>query len=306
MAAEVTQQLLNWLVLGSIYALLAIGFSLLFGVINVIHFSHGDVALLGPFAALAVMPVVGSLFAGSGAATVLFVSMMAAIFIIGVLGIAIERVVIRPLRDAPAMMPLVATVALGILLRELIRGFFPEGSNPQAFSMPLSDTAFSLGAVAVSWFVVVELTTTAALIGGLFFFLKKTPMGVRIRAVSQDREAARLMGVRSNRIFQSTFFIASASGAIAGLFYAGNVGAARFDFGILAGLMGFSAAVVGGLGSIFGAVVGGLLIAGAEVLAQALVPDGAAYRQVFAFLMVILFLLFRPEGLLGKVVVEKV
>ncbi len=306
MAAELTQQLLNWLVLGSIYALLAIGFSLLFGVINVIHFSHGDVSLMGPFAALAVVPAVGSLFGNSGTVTALLMSMMVAILIIGVLGIVIERVVIRPLRDAPAMMPLVATVALGILLRELIRRFYPEGSNPQAFSMPFSGSAFSLGEVSVSWFTVVVLATTGALLAGLFFFLKKTPTGVRIRAVSQDREAARLMGVRSNRVFQSSFFIASASGAIAGLFYAGNVGAARFDFGILAGLMGFSAAVVGGLGSIFGAVVGGLLIAAAEVLAQAFVPDGAAYRQVFAFMMVIIFLLFRPEGLLGKVVVEKV
>ncbi|RJF91801.1 branched-chain amino acid ABC transporter permease [Noviherbaspirillum saxi] len=306
MAAEVIQQLLNWLVLGSIYALLAIGFSLLFGVINVIHFSHGDVSLIGPFVALAIVPALGSAFGPGGSVSALLMSMLAAIFIIGILGVVIERIVIRPLRDAPAMMPLVATVALGIFLREAIRRFYPQGSNPQAFSMPFSAPAFSLGEVAVSWFSVIVLATTATLLAGLFFFLKKTPMGVRIRAVSQDREAARLMGVRSNRVFQSSFFIASASGAIAGLFYAGNVGATRFDFGILAGLMGFSAAVVGGLGSIFGAVVGGLLIAGAEVLAQALVPDGAAYRQVFAFMMVIVFLLFRPEGLLGKVVVEKV
>ena len=306
MAAELTQQLLNWLVLGCVYALLAIGFSLLFGVVNVIHFSHGDVSLMAPFIALAVIPIVEPLFAHSGAAIALTMAMIVAILVIGLLGILIEHIVIRPLRGAPAMMPLVATVALGILLRELIRRFYPEGSSPHAFSMPFTGSAFSIGEVMVSWFVVVELSITAALLAGLFFLLKKTAIGVRIRAVSQDREAARLMGVRSDRVFKATFFIASASGAIAGLFYAGNVGATRFDFGILAGLMGFSAAVVGGLGSIFGAVVGGLLIAGAETIAQSVIPDGAAYRQVVAFLLVIIFLLFKPEGLLGKVVVEKV
>ncbi|WP_119460206.1 branched-chain amino acid ABC transporter permease [Rhodospirillaceae bacterium SYSU D60014] len=306
MSEEILQQLINWIALGSIYALLAVGFSLLFGVLGVIHFSHGDISLVAPFVALAILQTALASLSWFGGAADLVLACLIAIAAVGVLGIAIDRFVLRAFRDKPAMMALVTTVALGIVIRELIRHLFPQGGNPHAFPTPLAEPAFALGNVVVSWFTVLDVASATAVLLVLSILLRKTGVGVRIRAVSQDREAARLMGIDANAVFRNTFFIASATGALAGLLYASYVGVTRFDFGILAGLMGFSAAVIGGLGSIPGAVIGGLLLAGVETFAQAAIENGTAYRQVFAFLLVIAFLVFRPAGLFGRTVTEKV
>lgn len=302
----VLQQLLNWLALGCIYALLAIGFSLLFGVLNLVHFSHGDVSLVAPFVALAsVQILLGTPIAGAGFPTLLAGGLLA-IAAVACLGILLERIVIRPFLDSPALMTLVATVALGIVVRELIRHLYPEGSNPHFFPNPLAFPAFAIGRVNVTWFALANILTTTVLLSLLFLFLHRTPLGLRIRAVSQDREAARLFGIRPDRIFAVTFAIAAGSGAVAGLFFAAHMGVTRFDFGVQAGLMGFSAAVIGGLGSMAGAILGGLILAGLETFVQAAVPDGTAYRIVFAFTLVIAVLVFRPAGLLGRPVVPKV
>ncbi len=300
---EVAQQLINWLALGSIYALLAVGFSLLFGVLNVIQFSHGDVALTAPFIAMAVMTaLLGVTLPGVG----LVLGVVVSIFAVGALGVVLERVLIRRFRTAPAMMALVATVALGIVLRELIRLIYPQGSNPHAFPPLFEGVAATIAGATLPWLVVAMLATTVLLVAALTLFLSKTRTGVRIRAVSQDLEMARMLGINPNRIFQITFFIASATGAVAGLFFAAYVGLIRFDFGIIAGLLGFSAAVIGGLGNMTGAIVGSLLLAALDTLVQAAVPDGATYRLVVAFVLVILVLVFRPAGLFGRAATEKV
>lgn len=300
---EVAQQLINWLALGSIYALLAVGFSLLFGVLNVIQFSHGDVALTAPFIAMAVMTaLLGVTLPGVG----LVLGVVVSIFAVGALGVVLERVLIRRFRTAPAMMALVATVALGIVLRELIRLIYPQGSNPHAFPPLFEGVATTIAGATVPWLVVAMLATTVLLVAALTLFLSKSQTGVRIRAVSQDLEMARLLGINPNRIFQITFFIASATGAVAGLFFAAYVGLIRFDFGIIAGLLGFSAAVIGGLGNMTGAIVGSLILAALDTLVQAAVPDGATYRLVVAFVLVILVLVFRPAGLFGRAATEKV
>jgi len=300
---EVAQQLINWLALGSIYALLAVGFSLLFGVLNVIQFSHGDVALTAPFIAMAVMTaLLGVTLPGAG----LVLGVVVSIFAVGALGVVLERMLIRRFRTAPAMMALVATVALGIVLRELIRLIYPQGSNPHAFPPLFEGVAVTIAGATLPWLVVAMLATTVLLVAALTLFLSKTRTGVRIRAVSQDLEMARLLGINPNRIFQITFFIASATGAVAGLFFAAYVGLIRFDFGIIAGLLGFSAAVIGGLGNMTGAIVGSLLLAALDTLVQAAVPDGATYRLVVAFVLVILVLVFRPAGLFGRAATEKV
>lgn len=303
MTELLVQQGINWITLGSIYALLAIGFSLLFGVLNVIHFSHGDVSLTAPFVALAVVQVAAASL-GPGAA--LLFAAVCAVLGAGMLGMALDKVVIRRFRDAPAMMALVATVALGIVIRELIRHLYPQGSNPHAFPRLVSGMAFEVGGVAVSWFTILVTSLTVALVALLYVFLYHSPLGLRIRAASQDRIVARLFGIRDDRVFRATFFIASAIGAVAGLLFASYAGVTRFDFGVLAGLLGFSAAVIGGLGSMPGAILGGLIIAGIETLAQTFIPGGAAYRLVFVFMLVIAVLVFRPAGLLGRTVMEKV
>jgi branched-subunit amino acid ABC-type transport system permease component len=299
---QVAQQLINWLALASIYALLAIGFSLLFGVLNVIQFSHGDVALTAPFIAMGVVIAVVSMIPGAA----LVVGVIVSIPAVGILGILIDRFLIRRIRTGPPMMALVATVALGIVLRELIRVLYPEGSNPHAFPSIVEGAVGTVAGASLPWLVVVMIGVTILLVVLLVAFLSYTPVGVRIRAVSQDIEMARLVGIDPNYIFQVTFFIASATGAVAGLFFASYVGIIRFDFGIIAGLLGFSAAVIGGLGSMAGAIVGSVILAALDTLVQAVVLDGASYRLVVAFLLVILVLVFRPSGLFGRVVVEKV
>lgn len=304
--AEIAQQLVNWIALGSIYSLLAVGFSLLFGVLGVIHFSHGDVSLLGPFIALALLQSLLAVMGASYGQTELLIAAVIAIAVVGCIGVAVDKIVLRHFRDRPALMALVVTVALGVVIRELIRHLFPEGSNPHAFPAPFPGPAFYLFGITVTWFTASVVAFAAIALGLLYGVLHRTGIGVRIRAVSQDREAARMMGIDADAVFRNTFFLASATGCLAGLLFAAHVGVTRFDFGILAGLMGFSAAVVGGLGSVAGAVIGGFLLAAIETLAQATIPDGTAYRQVFAFLVVIGFLVFRPTGLMGRRTIEKV
>ena len=295
---QVVQQIINWLALGSTYALLAIGFSLLFGVLNVIQFSHGDVALTTPFVAMAAVAILPA--AGLG------VAILVAIVLVGGLGVVLERLAVRRFRTATPMMALVATVALGIVIRELIRLLYPDGSNPHPFPRLFEGNALTIAGVPVSWLVVVMLVTSSLLVAGLTYFLLATPMGMRIRAVSQDLDMARLLGIDPNRVFRVTFFVASATGAVGGIFFASYIGLMRFDLGIIIGLLGFSAAVIGGLGNMTGAILGSMLLAGLDTLAQAVIPDGAQYRLVVAFTLVIVVLVFRPTGLLGRTAIEKV
>ena len=304
MDSLLVQHVMNWLVLGSIYSLIAIGFSLLFGLLNVIHFSHGDVSMIAPFIALATLQVIMATAGFSGGVAILL-AVLAAGLVTGLAGIAADKLVIRRFRASPAMMALVATVALGTVVRELIRAIYPQGSNPKAFPA-IIDGALDLGGQRLPLQPVAIIVISAAVVGLMYVLMQRSPIGTRIRAVAEDRDTARLMGIFPERIFAFTFFIASAVGALGALFFAANVGVVRFDFGVQLGLIGFSAAVIGGLGSMTGAILGALAIAGIESLVQANIPDGASYRLVFVFLLVIVMLCLRPSGLLGKPVMEKV
>lgn len=305
MTELVVQQVLNWLTLGSIYALIAVGFSLLFGVLNIIHFSHGDVSLTSPFIALALMQSLGAALGAPTSFGTFALAALLAIILTGLLGVVLDILVIQRFRNAPAMMALVATVALGIVLREIIRNGFPNGSNPHPFPR-IASGSFNVGGFVIPTFDVAAMLAAVLAVAALFFVLGNTRLGLHIKAVSQDRDAARLMAISPSWIFRVTFFIASAVGAIGGLFFSSYAGMARFDFSIEVGLIGFSAAVVGGLGSMPGAIIGSLLIAGLDTLVQAVVANGASYRLVFVFLLVIGVLVFRPSGLLGRTAVEKV
>ncbi|MFD1329180.1 branched-chain amino acid ABC transporter permease [Mycoplana ramosa] len=305
MDALVAQHLLNWLVLASIYTLLALGFSLLFGVLDVIHFSHGDVAMVAPFVALVAVQAIATAAAPLGAPAALLLAVLLSMVAIGLLGILLDWLVIRRFRAAPAMMALVATVALGTVIREMIRTFYPQGSNPKPFPA-IATGSFQIGDLVVPHFSLIVVGVSVAMVVMLFALLTHTSVGTRIRAVAEDRNIARLMAIRPNQIFAITFFIASAVGAIGAVFFVSHAGVVRFDFGVQLGLIGFSAAVIGGLGSMQGAILGSLLIAGVDVLVQIGVPDGASYRLVFMFVLTILVLVLKPSGLLGKPVFEKV
>lgn len=305
MDALVAQHLLNWLVLGSIYTLVALGFSLLFGVLDVIHFSHGDVSMVAPFVALAVIQAVTVTLVPDGGAATLVLAILAATLVVGLFGVLLDWLVIRRFRAAPAMMALVATVALGTVVRELIRTLYPQGSNPKPFPA-LTTEVIRLGEVVIPVFSLIVIFVSVATVAALFWLLNRTPVGLRIRAVAEDRAVARLMAIRPDRIFAITFFIASAIGAVGAVFFASHAGVVRFDFGVQLGLIGFSAAVIGGLGSMQGAILGSLLIAGVDMVVQMVIPNGASYRLVFIFALVILVLVLKPSGVLGKPVFEKV
>ncbi|MCB2093780.1 MAG: branched-chain amino acid ABC transporter permease [Rhodobacteraceae bacterium] len=305
MDAFVMQNLMNWLVLSSIYALVALGFSLLFGVLNVIHFSHGDVSIVAPFVVLATVQALIATAFPAATPGALVLACAAAIVVVGLIGVLADWLVIRRFRNAPAMMALVATVALGTVIRELIRMIYPQGSNPKPFPN-LIETRLMIGDLTVPVFSLFVIAVSVLMMIVLYVVMRHTPLGMRIRAVAEDRNIARLMAISPSRIYAATFFIASAVGAIGGIFYASYAGVVRFDFGIQLGLIGFSAAVIGGLGSMQGAILGSLLIAGIDTLVQATMAEGASYRLVFAFLLVIFVLVLKPSGILGRTVMEKV
>jgi branched-chain amino acid transport system permease protein len=305
---EIIQQLINALLLGCTYTLIAIGFSLFFGALNVVHFSHGDICILGAFVTL-ILYALGKLL---GIFVILPQSISIPLMIIlammltGLLGVFFERVVIKPFRYAPLLMVLVATVALGIVIREAVRLSFPHGSNPQIFPRILPQKSFQWGGVLLRVDSLIIFGTTLLLIFMMFLFIKRTKMGAAIRAISQDGEAAMMMGINMDVTVAATFLIGSALGAVAGILIGAYNNIIRFDMGLMGGVKGFSAAVVGGLGNVYGAIIGGLILGLVETFAAAFIPGGTPYTDVFAFLVVIFFLVFRPSGIMGEKVYEKV
>ncbi|MDI7260055.1 MAG: branched-chain amino acid ABC transporter permease [Thermodesulfobacteriota bacterium] len=306
--AEIFQQLINALLLGCTYTLIAIGFNLFFGALNVVHFSHGDVCILGAFMTLILYGLAKLFGLLTFIPAFLFVPLLIlmAMVLTGLIGTFFERVVIKPFRNAPLLMVLVATVALGMVVREMVRLSFPHGSNPQIFPRILPQTSFQWGGVLIRLDNLIILGTTIFLISVMFLFIRRTRMGAAIRAVSQDGEAAMMMGININRTVAVTFFIGSALGAIAGILIGAYNNIIRFDMGLMGGVKGFSAAVVGGLGNVYGAIIGGLILGLVETFAAAFIPGGTPYTDVFAFLVVIFFLIFKPSGILGEKVYEKV
>jgi branched-chain amino acid transport system permease protein len=305
---EIFQQLINALLLGCTYALIAMGFSLFFGALNVVHFSHGDVCILGAFVMLILYALGKSLGLLAILPKIVYVPFMIimAMALTGLLGVFFERVVIKPFRYAPLLMVLVATVALGIVIREAVRLSFPHGSNPQIFPRMLPQKSFQWGGVLLRVDNLIIFGTTLFLISMMFLFIKHTKMGAAIRAISQDGEAAMMMGINMDVTVAATFLIGSALGAVAGILIGAYNNIIRFDMGLMGGVKGFSAAVVGGLGNVYGAIIGGLILGIVETFAAAFIPGGTPYTDVFAFLVVIFFLIFRPSGIMGEKVYEKV
>lgn len=306
--SELIQQTINGLLLGCNYTLIAIGFSLFFGALNVVHFSHGDVCILGSFVVL-ILYAVGAatgLLSALPAGLSVPLLIVAAAAVTGILGAVFERLVIRPFRHAPLLMVLVATVALGLIIREAIRIFYPQGSNPQIFPRFLPQGSFSISRVPLHYDNLIILVSTVGLILAMFLFIGRTRTGAAIRAISQDIEAAMMMGINVDATVAVTFFLGSGLGAVAGILNGAYISIIRFDMGLMGGIKGFSAAVVGGLGNIYGAIFGGLVLGFVETFASAFIPGGTAYKDVFAFLVVIFFLVFKPSGILGERIYEKV
>jgi len=300
----IAQYVFNGLMLGIIYAMVAVGFTLFFGVLDVIKFSHGDVLTVGAYTGL--VTYLGLQLAGVAAPWVqlAFVA-VAAMAATAVLGALIGKYFVLPLRSAPALNTLLITLMIGTVLREAIRLFYPQGSNPKPFPRLLPADTFELGSFTLRLDNSIVLATGVAAIVLVHLLITRTRLGLAIRAVAQDAETARTMGINFEVTVLATFAIGSALAALAGVMNGLYYSEITFGIGLLLGVIGFSAAVVGGLGNIYGAILGGFLFAALQTVGAIMLPE-SAYKDVFAFGAVIVFMAWRPTGLIAERASERV
>jgi branched-chain amino acid transport system permease protein len=300
------QQLINGLSLGSIYALIALGYTMVYGILKLINFAHGEVFMVGAYTGLYAAGALGVAGFEAGnrsfplylAILVLIIAMAAA----ALLGVTIEFLAYRPVRSAPRLTPLITAIGVSLFLQNA--GMLLFSPNPQRYPAILSEVRFELFGVIVTNIKLTIFVVALALMLGLHLFVQRTWTGRAMRALSFNIDAAKLMGIDTNRVIRSTFAIGSALAAAGGILFGLDQITINPLMGVLTGLKAFVAAVLGGIGSIPGAVVGGLLIGLAEQLtAGYLSPE---YRDAITFVILILILLLKPEGLLGIVRVEKV
>jgi branched-chain amino acid transport system permease protein len=316
------QQLVNGLTLGSLYALIAVGYTVVYGIVQIINFAHGEVFMIGAFGALTTSLV---LFRGQTSIWVLPVMIVGAMIASVVTAVLMERVAYRPLRNAPRLAPLITAIGISVFLQEIVRvGYndptlFISNWNPlnlpdakQRIPFPQIDVvtgkAFDIGGVTIqrsALFTIGCLIVSAAL---LWYFVTRTKMGRGMQAVSQDPDTARLMGINVDRVIVVAFVIGAALAAVAGVAQGLQNTNINFKMGFLAGLKAFTAAVLGGIGNIQGAVVGGLVLGVVEAMATQFVPGqfgGTPWKDVWAFALLITVLVFKPQGLLGARVVDR-
>jgi branched-chain amino acid transport system permease protein len=293
------QQVFNGMMLGVIYAMIAVGFSLFFGVLDVIKFSHGDVVTVGAFSSLGAVGIAGSLLA-LPPVLALGAGLAAAVVIGGLVGALIGRFLILPLRQAPAVNVLLATLMAGTVLREAIRLGVPNGGNPKPFPALLPAGWIKFGSFSVGLDSVMILCTGLGLVFATHFLISRSRMGLAIRAVAQDGEVAKLAGIDFQRVVLGTFALGSALAAFAGCMLGLYYREINFNMGVLLGITGFASAVIGGLGSLLGPILGGFLFAGVETLVVVLLPFSSAYKDVVAFAVVIGLIGLFPTGVIAE------
>ncbi|ABR89995.1 Branched-chain amino acid ABC-type transport system, permease components [Janthinobacterium sp. Marseille] len=308
--SEIGQYVFNGLMLGMIYAMVAVGFTLFFGVLDVIKFSHGDTLMVGAFAGLTASTGVLMLDISSPWIRLLAV-VLSAVCVTGLLGAAIAKFLILPLHKAPPLNTLLATLMLGTVMRESVRLFYPDGSNSKPFPSLLPTGSVDIGTLALRADNVILLISGLAIIAGVHFLITRTRLGMAIRAVAQDGETARLMGINFEAVVLLTFALGSGMAALAGVMNGLYYNEINFNVGLLLGVIGFSAAILGGLGNIYGAILGGFLFAALQVLGSALLPAlipniPSAYKDVFAFAVVIILMAWKPTGLIAEKSSERV
>jgi branched-chain amino acid transport system permease protein len=296
------QQLINGLTLGSIYGLIAIGYTMVYGIIGMINFAHGDIFTVGAFMALIVFLAITSMVAGLPAAVVLLVMIAVAVVLTSLWNWTIERVAYRPLRGSFRLAPLITAIGMSIALSN----FLQVSQGPRNKPIPaLVSGGFSISDnVQISWKQVMIVVVTAVLLSVFWYIVHKTPLGRAQRACEQDRKMAALLGIDVDRTISITFIMGAALAAVAGTLYLTYYGVIVFTDGFVPGVKAFTAAVLGGIGSLPGAVLGGLLIGFIESMWAAYFSS--EYKDVAAFAILAIVLIFMPSGLLGRPEVEKV
>jgi branched-chain amino acid transport system permease protein len=299
------QYLINGLMLGVMYGLVAVGFTLFFGVLDVIKFSHGDVLTVGAFVAFATWLGLKAIAVASPWLQLVVISLVA-MAAMALLGAVIAKYLVLPLRHAPALNTLLITLMLGTVLREGVRLLFPDGSNPKPFPRLLPSDASTFGAFTLRLDSVILLLSGIAMIVAVHLIITRTKLGLAIRAVAQDGETAMTMGINFTAVVLITFAIGSAVAAFAGVMNGLYYNEINFGMGLLLGVFGFSAAVVGGLGNIYGAILGGFLFAGLQTIGAVALPFASAYKDVFALAVLIAIMAWRPTGLIAEKTSERV
>jgi branched-chain amino acid transport system permease protein len=293
-------QVVNGLIVGSFYALVALGFSMVYGIIKLINFAHGDIYMFGAFITFLVFSVVGT-FVGGIVGVVL--AIMASMVFCAALGFTIQRVAYKPLFDAPRLSLLITAVGVSLVLYNTVMVI--TGGQFMFFTTGMNHTAgINIGPhMRVTYVEIALIATTVALMLMLTWFIGRTMWGKAMRAISEDKDACRLMGINVSKIIGITFMLGSALAAIAGGMAAVYYGQVHFFMGYVVGMKAFTAAVIGGIGSIPGAMLGGLLLGLLEAAGTQIV--GSEWRDVFAFGLLIIMLIFRPNGILGKTTIER-
>ncbi|MCG1041539.1 branched-chain amino acid ABC transporter permease [Mycetohabitans sp. B8] len=310
------QQILNGLVLGSVYAIIALGYTMVYGILGIINFAQGDVLMVGAMVALSAISVLQAHFPGLGSVLTLVIALVIAAAVCACLGFIIEKVAYRPLRRAPRLAPLITAIGASILLQTLAMIIW--GRNPLSFPQLISTdpinviqaTDTSPGAVISPTEGVIIVTAFVVMVA-LLLLVHKTKLGRAMRAIAENPNVASLMGVNPNFVISATFMIGSALAALAGVMIASEYGNVHFYMGFIPGLKAFTAAVLGGIGNLGGAMVGGVLLGLIEQLGAGYIGDltggviGSNYQDVFAFVVLIIVLVLRPSGLLGERVADR-
>ena len=303
------QQIINGLVLGSMYALIALGYTMVYGVLNLINFAHADVLMIGAMAGLTILSMVNTVAPDLPGIVKLFIAIIGAIPICVGVNVLIERVAYRRLRNAPRLAPLITAIGVSILLQTIAMMIW--GRNPIPFPQVMpSDPIHVLGAL-ISPTQVMLLVLAAVSMVSLALLVEKTKMGRAMRATAENPRIAGLMGVDSNKVIVMTFAIGATLAAIAGVMWAANYSSAQFAMGFVPGIKAFSAAVLGGIGNIYGAMLGGLLLGLIESLGAGYVGEltggflGSHYQDIFAFLVLVVVLPLRPSGIMGERVADR-
>ncbi len=301
------QQIINGLVLGCMYALVALGYTMVYGIINLINFAHGEVLMVG---ALVSWSVVSGL-AGTGLPgwLMMLISLVCAIVVCALLNFAIEKIAYRPLRNAPRLAPLITAMGMSLLLQTLAMIIWKP--NPKPYPLLLPTDPINVGGAVISVTQILIIGMTAVVLASLMYLVNRTKLGRAMRATAENPRVASLMGVRPDMVISATFIIGAALAAVAGMMWAANYGTVQHTMGFLPGLKAFTAAVLGGIGNLAGAVVGGLMLGLIEAIGSGYLGEwtggvlGSHYADIFAFVALILVLTLRPSGLLGERVADR-
>ena len=301
------QQIINGLVLGSVYALVALGYTMVYGIINLINFAHGEVLMVGALTSYSVVTLFKD--AGLPGWLLLLISLAIAMAVCAALNFAIEKIAYRPLRNAPRLAPLITAMGMSLLLQTLAMIIWKPSYKPYPILLP--SEPFFIGGAVINLTQILILVTTVVTLAGLMFLVNHTKLGRAMRATAENPRVAGLMGVKPDMVISATFVIGAVLAALAGVMYAANYGSVQHTMGFLPGLKAFTAAVFGGIGNLAGAMVGGVALGVIESLGAGYIGTltggvlGSHYQDIFAFIVLILVLTLRPQGLLGERVADR-